>query len=205
MAESVSEITLRTCSRDDVDAVLALWKRSGVAGSLIDTADELLTRLDRDAELFVVAETDGKIGGTLIGGWDGWRGNMYRLVVDRDCRRRGIARALVREVESRLVLKGARRVTALVLREEDGASAFWSAVGSRFTATSAICRPHESLGRVWPTAPRRSPTREPRKSKAASGKTEWVMTQRASSRFGSRPQAPSSNRSEPALRSQSSQ
>jgi ribosomal protein S18 acetylase RimI-like enzyme len=129
MAEPVPEMTLRTCARDDVDAVLALWKSSGVAGSLINTADDLLTRLERDAELFVVAEIDGRIVGTLIGGWDGWRGNMYRLVVDRECRRRGIARALVREVEARLVLKGARRVTALVLRDEDAAAVFWSAVG----------------------------------------------------------------------------
>ena len=123
------EITLRSCTPDDVAAVLALWKHSGVAGSLTNTTEDLLTRLARDADLFVVAEIEGTIVGTLVGGWDGWRGNMYRLVVDRDCRRRGIARALVREVEARLASKGARRVTALVLREEEAASAFWAAVG----------------------------------------------------------------------------
>ena len=122
-------MTLRACSRDDVEAIRALWKRAAVAGALADTRDALLARLERDPELFVVAEVSGKIVGTLIGGWDGWRGNMYRLAVDRDHRRRGIARALVREVEARLVAKGAKRVTALVLREEEAASKFWAAVG----------------------------------------------------------------------------
>lgn len=126
---NTSHLALRTCTCDDADAILALWKRSGDARALADTTDALRTRLERDADLFVVAEVGGNLVGTLIGGWDGWRGNMYRLVVDPAHRRRGIARALVREVEARLRSKGARRVTALVLREEDVADAFWSAVG----------------------------------------------------------------------------
>jgi ribosomal protein S18 acetylase RimI-like enzyme len=89
----------------------------------------LLCRLERDPELFVVAQVDDKLVGTLIGGWDGWRGNMYRLAVDPSYRRCGIGRALVREVEARLRAKGARRITALVLHEERGATEFWTAVG----------------------------------------------------------------------------
>jgi ribosomal protein S18 acetylase RimI-like enzyme len=122
-------ITLRSLARGDVDAVLALWGRSDVAGSQPDTPAALLGFLAHDPELFVVAENEAGIVGTLIGGWDGWRGNMYRLAVDPAHRRRGIARALVREVEVRMRARGARRVTALVLYDHDWATAFWTAVG----------------------------------------------------------------------------
>jgi ribosomal protein S18 acetylase RimI-like enzyme len=129
------QVTLRSFARADASAVLAMWTRADVEGSQPDTADALFRRVERDADLFVVAENDAGIVGTLIGGWDGWRGNMYRLAVDPAHRRRGIARALVREVEARMHAKGARRITALVLREHPDAVAFWSAVGYPADAT----------------------------------------------------------------------
>ena len=44
------------------------------------------------ARLAVAEEGDALIG-TLLGSFDGWRGNMYRLVVDPSRRRQGIALA----------------------------------------------------------------------------------------------------------------
>ena len=67
--------------------------------------------------------------GTLVVGWDGWRGNMYRLAVRSDFRRRGIALALVEEGHRRLRGLGARRITALVGIEESEAAALWRAAG----------------------------------------------------------------------------
>ena len=54
---------------------------------------------------------------------------MYRLAVHPDHRRHGLALELVEEGEQRLRLKGARRVTALVAREDDVAGALWVAAG----------------------------------------------------------------------------
>lgn len=79
--------------------------------------------------LFLVAEEAGRLVGTIIGGWDGWRGNIYRLAVSPEFRRRGVAGSLVAEVERRLRAKGASRVTALVVKSEDHAMAFWEAAG----------------------------------------------------------------------------
>lgn len=77
----------------------------------------------------MVAERDGEIVGALIAAWDGWRGNMYRLAVRKDHRRKGIGIALTRAGEEYLHGCGVRRVTALVAFEDEAAGAFWESAG----------------------------------------------------------------------------
>lgn len=84
---------------------------------------------DFSPDLFLVAEADGRIVGSVIGGWDGWRGHIARLASDPKLRRRGIARRLVDEIESRLRAKGARRIYALVDRRSPPAIPFWEWAG----------------------------------------------------------------------------
>jgi ribosomal protein S18 acetylase RimI-like enzyme len=79
--------------------------------------------------LLLVAVEDDEIIGTLVVGWDGWRGNMYRLAVRSDHRRRGIALALVEAGHEHLRSVGAPRITALVGAEESEAAALWRAAG----------------------------------------------------------------------------
>ena len=108
--------------------MLALWAQAAMSGSVTDHPDAIRKRLERDADLFLLAWDGDRLVGSLIGGWDGWRGNMYRLAVAPDYRRRGIARKLVGAVERRLRLRGAERITALVARYEEPARAFWRSV-----------------------------------------------------------------------------
>jgi len=109
--------------------VLDLWRQADAIPSRTDTPEDLHSLVDDNAALLLAAEAKGRVVGTIIGGWDGWRGNMYRLAVLSDSRRRGIARSLVAEAERRLRAKGARRITALVVKSEEPASAFWQAIG----------------------------------------------------------------------------
>jgi len=80
--------------------------------------------------MVLVAEADGHIAGTVIGAWDGWRGNIYRLAVAPAFRRRGLARMLVAEADRALHRMGARRITALVESDHPWATDFWDSLAS---------------------------------------------------------------------------
>lgn len=75
-----------------------------------------------------MAVFQGKIAGTVTGGWDGWCGNIYRLAVLPAYRRRGIGRQLINEIETRLTGMGARKISVLVEKDEKEAAAFWQAM-----------------------------------------------------------------------------
>lgn len=85
--------------------------------------------LEGSPAALLVAEEGGEVVGALIAGWDGWRGNLYRLAVREGARRRGVGLALVRAGEDYLRDRGARRVTALVAFDDGAAGGFWDAAG----------------------------------------------------------------------------
>ena len=120
---------IRECVYEDCPAVLDLWRQAEAIPSRTDTLEELQRLVVDHSGLFLVAEEEERLVGTIIGGWDGWRGNMYRLAVSPHFRRRAIARSLVEETERRLRAKGAHRITALVVKSEKQAMAFWQAIG----------------------------------------------------------------------------
>ena len=110
----------------DIPAVLALWDTSAAPTST-DTAQALDRLLERDAGALIVAESAGEIVGSVIAGWDGWRGSVYRLAVAPPHRRQGLGRRLLQKAEQHLDALGARRTHAIVVGTDWRAVAFWRA------------------------------------------------------------------------------
>ncbi len=122
-------LTVRLGRASDAEDVLAFWRQATSVESSTDDPPALYTLLDRDPGSLLVAELDGRVVGTVIVGWDGWRAGLYRLAVDPSLRRRGIGETLVRDAERRLRELGARRLAAVVIGEHDHAVGFWQAMG----------------------------------------------------------------------------
>jgi ribosomal protein S18 acetylase RimI-like enzyme len=127
MAEPVR---IRPARPDEVDQILALWRDADATPSPTDTRDEVIKLLREPAAVLLVAEADGRLAGTVIGGWDGWRGNIYRLAMSPPYRRRGLARALVAEADRLLHHMGARRISALVESDHPWATDFWDSLAA---------------------------------------------------------------------------
>jgi ribosomal protein S18 acetylase RimI-like enzyme len=127
--DRVSEPTIREARADELKAIIDFWATVERHTGLPDRIEYLQTLQEFAPDLLLVAELDGRLVGTVIGGWDGWRAQIARLTTDEAVRRQGIARALVHEVERRLYRRGARRIYALVDRDNAPGMAFWEASG----------------------------------------------------------------------------
>ncbi len=115
----------------DYPAVYALWSRSGPGIQLrpSDQPAEIAKKLQRDPDLFLVAEAEGRLVGAVMGGFDGRRGMIYHLAVDPAFRGRGIGRALMAEVEQRLIAKGCLRAYLLVTKDNEEVMSFYRRLG----------------------------------------------------------------------------
>jgi ribosomal protein S18 acetylase RimI-like enzyme len=122
-------VTIRRVREKELAGVLEMWREAEVTPPSVSDSIEGLTRLIAEpTAILLVAEVDERIVASVIGGWDGWRGNIYRLAVTPDYRRKGIARRLVKEVSAALFAKGAARISALVEREHPWAIGFWESM-----------------------------------------------------------------------------
>jgi ribosomal protein S18 acetylase RimI-like enzyme len=108
---------------EDYPAVRVLWENAGPGIQLrrSDDSAEIQKKLRRDPDLFLVAEGDGKMLGTVVGGFDGRRGMVYHLAVNEFYRREGIGGLLMDELERRLKAKGCIRCYMLVTVENENA------------------------------------------------------------------------------------
>ena len=130
----MSEIQLREIHfPEDYPVVRLLWEASGPGIQLrcSDDPDEIEKKLQRDPDLFLVAEARGKIIGSVMGGFDGRRGMVYHLAVEEAFRNQGIGEMLMDELERRLREKGCIRCYLLVTTENDRAMCFYEKRGWR--------------------------------------------------------------------------
>ena len=105
---------------EEYDRVIALWVAAGLQISRSDSRAALEHKLERDADLFLVAEDDetGALIGAVLGAYDGRRGWINHLAIAPSGQGRGLGRQLLDELEQRLRAKGCAKVNLLIKPDE---------------------------------------------------------------------------------------
>jgi ribosomal protein S18 acetylase RimI-like enzyme len=116
---------------EDYPAVIDLWSHAGpgVQVRRSDRPEEIAKKLQRDPDLFLVAEAGGCLVGAVMGGFDGRRGMVYHLAVDPARRKQGIGTALMEELERRLEGKGCIKYYLLVTLDNPDARNLYEGLG----------------------------------------------------------------------------
>src|ERR1700736_2960316 len=123
----MSDLELRPARPGDVDAVLRFWTVGAEGASVSDDPAGVRGLIERDPEALILAVDGGRIVGSVIAAFDGWRCHLYRLAVAPDRRRQGIGSLLIEAAERRFTALGGRRADAMVLERNRIAHGAWSA------------------------------------------------------------------------------
>jgi ribosomal protein S18 acetylase RimI-like enzyme len=122
----IAEMTI-----NDYAQVFALWQSIEGIG-LHDDEDSMqgiAKYLARNSGLSFVARDAGKLVGAVLCGHDGRRGYLHHLAVKPEYRNKGIGRAIVEHVMSKLEKAGIKKCHIFVFADNSGGRRFWKRIG----------------------------------------------------------------------------
>ncbi len=107
---------IRSLTIADYDQMVALWQKAGLSyrPEGRDRKDAIQSQMAVNPDFFMGAFEGVRLLGVLVASSDGRRGWINRLAVDPECRRRGVAKALISEAERILRGHGMRIFCALI-------------------------------------------------------------------------------------------
>jgi ribosomal protein S18 acetylase RimI-like enzyme len=120
----------RYADATDRPQVIALWRDVfGYETAHNEPSLAIEKKLGAKDGLFFVAESEGKVVGTAIAGYDGHRGWLYSVAVRKDYRRTGLGSSLVHHAERALAAAGCMKVNLQVLSSNVTTAAFYESLG----------------------------------------------------------------------------
>jgi len=124
-------ILIREFAPADYDRVMEIWTagRLPVKPQGRDSRALMEKQVRQRNVMFLVAEADGRVIGTVLATHDGRKGWINRLAVDASRRRRGLGRRLVLEAERRLAEAGMEIFACLIEEENTVSMAVFESLG----------------------------------------------------------------------------
>lgn len=111
-----TDIVIRKFRMEDYNALIKLWDDAQLPYKPKgrDKKENIERELKRGNAIFLVAEKDGRLVGSILGTQDGRKGWINRLAVTPDFQRQGIAKMLVANVEKYLFEIGIEIIACLI-------------------------------------------------------------------------------------------
>jgi ribosomal protein S18 acetylase RimI-like enzyme len=123
-------IQIRKMISSDYASAYKLWQAMpGMGLSSADREEALLSFLSKNPHTCFIAEDEGKLIGTILGGSDGRRGYLYHLVVHPDYQKHGLGKKLVQTCLDALHAQGIEKCHIFVLADNAEGLKFWQKVG----------------------------------------------------------------------------
>jgi len=127
-AAILCNMTIRLGTVADAEELTSLWLAAGLRfGEQV--AAELVAVLERDSLVLVHTDDRGRIAGAVLGTFDGRRGWLNHLAVQPGEQGRGIASALVAELERRLIAIGCPQANLLIDVDNADVTRFYDRLG----------------------------------------------------------------------------
>lgn len=121
--------TIRPFTEADTSAVVDLWKLCDLTRPWNDPTKDITRKLTVQPELFLLAEQEGRIIGSVMAGYEGHRGWINYLAVHPDHRRAGLGRQLMAAAEKRLLSLGCPKINLQVRTSNAAAIGFYQSIG----------------------------------------------------------------------------
>jgi len=129
MSGLIQQLIIRSFQVSDEPDVIDLWHRCNLLVPQNNPKKDIEMKLQVQPELFFVGVISNRIVSTVMSGYDGHRGWIYYLAVDPDFQKKGIARRMVEEVESKLRKLGCSKINLQVLNSNNSVIAFYKHIG----------------------------------------------------------------------------
>ncbi len=107
-------MNIRPFHISDETQVISLWQACGLVVAWNDPKKDIQRKLTVNPELFLVAEKDNNIVGSIMGGYEGHRGWINYLAVLPEYQGSGIGRELISLTEQNLLALGCPKINLQV-------------------------------------------------------------------------------------------
>ena len=125
----MTTLQIRVYRESDQDAVVALWRESGLVRPWNDPVKDIHRKLRVQRDLFLVGTVDGRLVATVMAGYEGHRGWINYLAIAKECRKRGFGRRLMDEAEARLRALGCPKINLQIRSSNAEVVAFYRSLG----------------------------------------------------------------------------
>ena len=125
----MTTLQIRVYRESDQDAVVALWRESGLVRPWNDPVKDIHRKLRVQRDLFLVGTVDGRLVATVMAGYEGHRGWINYLAIAKECRKRGFGRRLMDEAEARLRALGCPKINLQIRSSNAEVVTFYRSLG----------------------------------------------------------------------------